>query len=85
MVRTRDLSRGSCVLVFLRSFFLSFFLSYVLYFFLSSVLKSGTHQRRERSESIVSRAPFMQCGVVRGGGLGSSTIFKKFNEPYAPS
>ena len=20
----------------------------------------------------------------RGGGLGSSTIFKKFNEPYAP-
>ena len=23
--------------------------------------------------------------VVRGGGLGSSTIFKKFNEPYAPS
>jgi len=24
-----------------------------------------------------------RCG--RGGGLGSSTIFKKFNEPYAPS
>jgi len=23
--------------------------------------------------------------VPRGGGLGSSTIFKKFNEPYAPS
>ena len=22
---------------------------------------------------------------ARGGGLGSSTIFKKFNEPYAPS
>jgi len=22
---------------------------------------------------------------TRGGGLGSSTIFKKFNEPYAPS
>jgi len=21
---------------------------------------------------------------ARGGGLGSSTIFKKFNEPYAP-
>jgi len=21
----------------------------------------------------------------RGGGLGSRTIFKKFNEPYAPS
>ena len=21
----------------------------------------------------------------RGGGLGSSTIFNKFNEPYAPS
>jgi len=25
------------------------------------------------------------CIVARGGGLGSSTIFKKFNEPYAPS
>jgi len=23
--------------------------------------------------------------TARGGGLGSSTIFKKFNEPYAPS
>jgi len=23
--------------------------------------------------------------TTRGGGLGSSTIFKKFNEPYAPS
>ena len=23
--------------------------------------------------------------AMRGGGLGSSTIFKKFNEPYAPS
>jgi len=23
--------------------------------------------------------------TMRGGGLGSSTIFKKFNEPYAPS
>ena len=23
--------------------------------------------------------------VTRGGGLGSSTIFKKINEPYAPS
>jgi len=25
------------------------------------------------------------CVSGRGGGLGSSTIFKKFNEPYAPS
>jgi len=25
------------------------------------------------------------CMRQRGGGLGSSTIFKKFNEPYAPS
>ena len=24
-------------------------------------------------------------GIGRGGGLGSSTIFKKFDEPYAPS
>jgi len=26
-----------------------------------------------------------QMDDMRGGGLGSSTIFKKFNEPYAPS
>jgi len=26
-----------------------------------------------------------RLGASRGGGLGSSTIFKKFNEPYAPS
>ena len=28
-----------------------------------------------------------KTGIIRrrGGGLGSSTIFKKFNEPYAPS
>ena len=25
------------------------------------------------------------ANMRRGGGLGSSTIFKKFNEPYAPS
>jgi len=25
------------------------------------------------------------CSLRRGGGLGSSTIVKKFNEPYAPS
>jgi len=25
------------------------------------------------------------CFTSRGGGLGSRTIFKKFNEPYAPS
>ena len=25
------------------------------------------------------------CAVWRGGGLGSRPIFKKFNEPYAPS
>ena len=36
--------------------------------------------------------PIRQCIMLwsdtltqRGGGLGSSTIFKKFNEPYAPS
>ena len=33
-----------------------------------------------------SQAVFHLCAVsMRGGGLGSSTIFKKFNEPYAPS
>jgi len=30
--------------------------------------------------------PKHKCRTLeRGGGLGSSTIFKKFNEPYAPS
>jgi len=29
--------------------------------------------------------PFFVRLLWRGGGLGSSTIFKKFNEPYAPS
>ena len=28
---------------------------------------------------------FRKWVQVRGGGQGSSTIFKKFNEPYAPS
>jgi len=28
---------------------------------------------------------FAKCTATRGGGLGSSTIFKKFNEPNAPS
>ena len=41
-----------------------------------------------------SRCGAVRCSVLqsnavwctmRGGGLGSSTIFKKFNEPYAPS
>ena len=27
----------------------------------------------------------MNAAETRGGGLGSSTMFKKFNEPYAPS
>jgi len=31
------------------------------------------------------RAVSFQNVSGRGGGLGSSTIFKKFNEPYAPS
>ena len=38
-------------------------------------LLRGEREKRERL-----------CVVCRrGGGLGSSTIFKKFNEPYAPS
>jgi len=32
------------------------------------------------SHSVVAKE-----AMSRGGGLGSSTIFKKFNEPYAPS
>jgi len=31
------------------------------------------------------RCVYIVCVCVRGGGLGSSTIFKKFNETYAPS
>jgi len=34
------------------------------------------------------RFPMCLCRsalCARGGGLGSSTIFKKFHEPYAPS
>jgi len=33
--------------------------------------------------SLAVLAHILPC--TRGGGLGSSTIFKKFNEPYAPS
>jgi len=28
---------------------------------------------------------YIYAYLTRGGGLGSSTIFKKFNEPYTPS
>jgi len=31
------------------------------------------------------KCEWQHMGIWRGGGLGSSTIFKKFNEPYAPS
>ena len=34
---------------------------------------------------IIDRYSRQYIGLMRGGGLGSSTIFKKFNEPYAPS
>jgi len=39
----------------------------------------------DESVCIHKSAQGMAGVAVRGGGLGSSTIFKKFNEPYAPS
>ena len=48
----------------------------------------------QSAKSVCARVCFCVCVCVsgsesgsrwRGGGLGSSTIFKKFNEPYAPS
>jgi len=33
----------------------------------------------------MSEADKRREDAERGGGLGSSTIFKKINEPYAPS
>ena len=35
--------------------------------------------------SFIQKKPQDPHPHMRGGGLGSSTIFKKFNEPYAPS
>ena len=49
-------------------------LSYVLCRFLSWVCDIGLCYQSPKS--LIRQ---------RGGGLGSSTIFKKFNEPYAPS
>ena len=41
-----------------------------------------THQHTPKMRTITC----MRYGEVwRGGGLGSSTIFNQFNEPYAPS
>jgi len=48
--------------------------------------------RKSERECVCARVLMCayMCGrsrsrMTRGGGLGSSTIFKKFNEPYAPS
>jgi len=38
-----------------------------------------------RTHTYTRSQDFQECFTWRGGGLGSSTIFKKFNEPYAPS
>ena len=46
----------------------------------------GRMYRRKQCHCIVCHHHIVWRGVYRrGGGLGSSTIFKKFNEPYAPS
>ena len=38
-----------------------------------------------RSFTALNQPKVAVYATRRGGGLGSSTIFKKFNEPYAPS
>jgi len=48
------------------------------YIFLRSDLTLHLLQRSGTFSSVLEIAR-------RGGGLGSSTIFKKFNEPYGPS
>ena len=53
----------------------------------TSVRLGARETGREREggrEGKTERVCVCAC-VRRGGGLGSSTIFKKFNEPYAPS
>ena len=44
-------------------------------FFYRSCFGENTRREQEKANRV----------LTRGGGLGSSTIFKKFNEPYAPS
>jgi len=60
-------------------------------------VQTSTHKKTIVPSPLPSTAPGTQsfcngmkfekkmCAIRRGGGLGSSTIFKKFNEPYAPS
>jgi len=44
------------------------------------------HIERSRHEAHTIRPKSSRNGTgARGGGLGSSTIFQEFNEPYAPS
>ena len=51
-----------------------------------SSLVGGSEETRLVSFLSPSRAHQRTLSLfLRGGGLGSSTIFKKFNEPYAPS
>ena len=49
--------------------------------------ESGEREReRKRERKIGERESEREKWVMlRGGGLGPSTIFKKINEPYAPS
>ena len=54
----------------------------------SHVLGDALISQRTYSRQTYQRATthtWMHILRARGGGLGSSTIFKKFNEPYAPS
>jgi len=59
----------------------------LLLFFPCRVLRTYRFRDYSLAVTVLSyRFDFLKFVVLRrGGGLGSSTIFKKFNEPYAPS
>ena len=55
-------------------------MSHVTYILPTHVPSTHTY-----AASLVAAASVIHCMARRGGGLGSRPIFKKFNEPYAPS
>ena len=51
------------------------------------IRKRDVYIRKEtcKKDRDVAMSDGLNMSIARGGGLGSSTIFKKNNEPYAPS
>ena len=47
--------------------------------------ETGRKRDRETERQRDDKIQKQRDSETRGGGLGSSTIFKKINEPYAPS